>query len=349
MGSFMGRINYLRPLQNSWRRRPRRRKQPVFLVVSTIHPSDEASLPTFCRGLYLIVLGALCAAGIACSRAQAATEVFTIDNSQSPISIGPGSVFAGFAITPQGSGSLSNNYYGSINVNLTGSTIQFPGGSAINASTNGIWQPAVGGASGSAPADYGGEAQVFVPPFGFITFYGAVRNLSLDVTSATLPLTGTNFNGTNLIFSIASPNAALDYYSSLEHGSKALAAYTTNALAIGSTLTTNGGRQTLTIPVSAQFTFTVLSANDTKLILVGQIVATNSGAAAPLTIESIVLSNQNVVVTADNATMQSQLLVSSNLLAWAPAPGVVVTTNASGEIIFTAPKQGTNAFFQVKQ
>ena len=292
-----------------------------------------------------IILAALCIAGASLNHIQAAMQVFTIDNSQSPISIGPGSTFAGFAVTAQGPGSLSNSYYGSINVDLSASTIQFSGGSAINARTNGVWQPAPGGVAGSGPANYGAQAQLF----GFYTAYAAIRHLSLDVTSATLPLSGTNFNGTNLIFSIASSNAVADYYSSIESGSKSLTGYATNALAAGFTVTTNGGKQTLTIPISAQFAFTVISANDTKVNLIGQIVATNSGAAAPLVIKSIVLSNQNVVVTAGNATIQSQLLVSSNLTAWAPAPGVVVTTNASGETIFTAPANGTNAFFQVKQ
>ena len=297
----------------------------------------------------LFVLSTLCLAGAGFSRAQAAMETFSIDTSQSPVLIGPGSVFAGFAITPQGAGALSNSYSGSININLSSSTIQFPGGSGINARTNGTWQPAAGGATGSAPADYGAVVQVNYPPFGFYTFDGAIRNFSLDVTSSTLPLSGTNFNGTNLIFSITSVNAALDYYSTIKAGSVALTGYATNAVAAGATLITNGTKQTLTIPVSAQFTFTVLSPNDTKIILFGQIVATNSLGAAPPLIKSIGVTNQNVVVTADNASTLSQLLVSSNLTAWAPAAGVVITTNNLGWVIFTSPANGARAFFRVQQ
>ena len=281
--------------------------------------------------------------------AQAAPVAFTIDNSRSQISVvNPPSVFAGFAMTPQGTGALGASYSGSINVNLAGSTIQFTGGSSINAQTNGVWQPAIGGTAGSAPADYGPEASVNYSPHGFVTFYSAMRNISFDFTSPVLPLTATNFNGTNLVFSFASVNASLDYYSSYTHGSFALSGYATNTVAIGSTLTTNGSTETLFIPILAQFVFSVLSANDTKVELFGQLVATNLITAAAPLIESISVTNQNVVVAAENATEQSQLLVSTNLAAWSPAT-VTTTTNSSGWIIFTAPMNGTHEFFRVQQ
>src|ERR1019366_3883525 len=107
----------------------------------------------------------------------------------------------------------------------------------------------------SAPADYGAVASVNYPPFGFITVYGGLRNISFDVTSPVLPVTGGAFNGTNLVFSFASINAALDYYSSFLHGSLALTGYATNTVATGATETVNGSTQTLVIPIDATFFF----------------------------------------------------------------------------------------------
>ena len=78
-----------------------------------------------------------------------------------------------------------------------------------------MWFPAVGGGTAvAAPADYGPEASVIIPPFPPTKLYGALLNISFDVTSPVLPITGTNFNGTNLVFSFASANAALDYHAS---------------------------------------------------------------------------------------------------------------------------------------
>jgi hypothetical protein len=254
-------------------------------------------------------------------------------------------VLAVWAIAPQGTGALGTSYSGNINADLSGSTIQFTGGSTINAHTNGVWQPAVGGAAGSAPADYGPKNN---PPFGSVTL-GAMRNISFDVTSPALSLTGTNFNGTNLVFSFAAGSAALDYYaSSSSHGSLALGGYATNNMAMGATLSTNDNTRTLVIPISAQFVFTLFSANDTQLEMVGQLLATNAITAAVPFIQSISVTNQSVVVATENTTAQSQLLVSTNLTAWSAA-STITATNGSGWIIFTTPMQGLRAFFRVQQ
>ena len=145
-------------------------------------------------------------------------------------------------MTPQGAGALITGYSGGINADLSGSDVQFTGGSDIIAHTNGMWFPAVGGgAAVAAPADYGPEAGVIIPPFSETKLYGALRNISFDVTSPVLPVTGTNFNGASLVFSFASVNAALDYYASSSiHGSLALSGYATNTIAVGSSVATNG-------------------------------------------------------------------------------------------------------------
>ena len=137
----------------------------------------------------------------------------------------------------------------------------------------------------------------------------------------------------------------MDYYSSAStHGSLALGGYATNLVALGSSLTTNGSTVTLVIPIGAQFVFTLLSANDTTINLIGQIVATNAITVAPPVIQSINVTNQNAVVAAANATGQSQLLVSTNLATWSPA-SVTITTNNSGWIIFTHAAELVPAHF----
>jgi hypothetical protein len=276
-------------------------------------------------------------------RALAGAVVFTIDSSQSQISLS--GKIAGFPLTAQGAGSLMTTYSGNINADVAGSTIQFTGSSAIIAKTNGVWQPAVGGASGSALADYGAQANLSF----FGTGYGAARNIVLDLTSPLLTLTGTNFDSTALVFSFATSSASsFDYYTSLKHGTLSLTGNSTNSVANGASLTTNGNVMKLVIQINAQFAFTLLNAGDTPLDLTGQIVATNlMTAAASLNISSIVLNNQNVVLTVENALAQSQLQTSTNLTSWLPASTTV--SNYSGSMIFTTPLSGPQSFFRVQQ
>jgi hypothetical protein len=297
---------------------------------------------------HLFVLSLLLGAGVFFHQAQGAPVVFTIDSSKSFIQAS--GLVANFAMTPQGAGALVTGYSGDINADLSGSAIQFTGGSDIIAHTNGMWFPAVGGGTAvAAPADYGPEASVIIPPFPPTKLYGALRNISFDVTSPVLPITGTNFNGTNLVFSFASANAALDYYASSSiHGSLALNGHATNTIAVGSSLATNGNTRTLVIPIDAQFVFTLLSAKDTTVHVMGQIVATNSIAAAAPVIQSINVTGQNVVMRAENASLQSQLLASTNLTSWLTA-SFTVATNVSGGVIFTTPMTGAHAFFRVQQ
>jgi len=283
-------------------------------------------------------------AGFLASQAQGVPVVFTVDKTQSHITLSGN--LAGFTITNQGPRSLETAYTGNINADVAGSTIQFTGSSQIIAETNGVWQPDVGGGSGSAPADYGGKAST---PLG--TAYGAARNLVLDLTSSSLTMTGGNFDSTELVFSfVTNFNPALDYNAPiLGPGSEPLAGYSTNTVANGASLTTNGTVATLLLQVNAQFKFTLFQTGDTTLIVAGQITATNSVAnppAAPV-ISSIVISNQNVVISVENATAQSQLLSSTNLTSWSPT-SANVTTN-SGMTVFTVPVSGEKNFYRVQK
>jgi len=274
-------------------------------------------------------------------RTQASPVTFVIDPARSQLTLS--GKIVGSTLTSQGAGSLTTSYSGNINANLSGSTIQFTGLSTITAKTNGVWQPATGGSAGSAAADYG--AQATVAPFG--TVYGALRNLVFDVTSSSLTLTGTNFDSSALVFSFAAGSgSSLDYYNaSVAHGSQALSGYSTNSVANQASLSTNGNVEELVIHINTQFTFTLVSPGDTPLALTGQIVATNS--TAPPLINSIILTNQNVVLTVANATTQSLLQSSSNLTGWF-SPSTTVS-NSAGMIIFTVPMSGPHAFFRVQK
>jgi hypothetical protein len=66
----------------------------------------------------------------------------------------------------------------------------------------------------------------------------------------------------------------------------------------------------------------------------------------PPLITSIVVTNQTAVVTAANASLQSQLQSSTDLVGWV---GVSATaTNVNGSIVFTAPATASIQFFRVQ-
>jgi hypothetical protein len=299
---------------------------------------------------YFVFLFVLTFAGLFfLPRTTAAPVIFTIDNSQS--GVGVSGLIDSAAMTQQPSGStliLPTSYSGSIKADLSGSTIQFTGGSAINAQNNGNWEPDANSRPNTAPANYGVEASALNFPHGFITVYGALRSISLEVASAALPISGGSFNGTNLVFSFASTDAVLDYYSSSFSGALALNGYATNTVAAGATLSTNGSVITLTIPINTTFVYNLFSTGDTHLQLMGQLVATSSTALAGPIIQSLSVTNQSVVIAAENATLESELLVSTNLTSWSQA-SATTTTNDVGWIIFTTALNGPRAFFRVQQ
>lgn len=283
----------------------------------------------------ILLFGAILLAGTG----RVGAAAFVIDSSQSRITLS-GKV-EGFAFMAQGPGGLTAAYTGNINAMVSSSTIQFTGSSTISAITNGVWQPAAGGAAGSAPADYGAKATI--PLIG--TGYGAGRNIVLDVTSASLALAQTNFDSSQLVLSAATnANPAFDYRLALQGGSISLSGNFTNSIATGSFISTNGSSLQLVIQINT----TLSGTNNSTLTLTGQIVATNSLSvfAAPV-ITGLVITNQNLVLTVSNVTAQSRLLSSTDLTAWTPA-NATLTTNGTF-INFTTPMSGPYRFFRVQQ
>ena len=276
---------------------------------------------------------------------MASPTIFTIDQAHSQVTVA-GAVNLPFIgntpLSAEGPGSLTTSYTGAILANVTGSSIQFPGQSQIIALTNGVWQPGIGGTASSAPADYAG---LLGPQFAGAS-EAALRHIELDLTSATLPLNGDSFDSSTLIFSFpAASTSTLDYLVEgfALSGSQSLTGYSTNSIVQGATLTQSGSTQTLTISIQTQFTFSLLSANDTTINLSGQIVAVY----APPIFNSLVVSNQDLVLSVQNASSHSQLLVSPDLITWTPATSTITTNGAN--IVYTVPITSGNAFFRVAQ
>ncbi len=115
------------------------------------------------------------------------SAVFAVDPNSSAVTLS-GDV-AGSTILPQGNGSLTSNFSGSIvaDWDLSAQTIKFDQpGTALNASITGNWQPQVGGASGSAPANYGGKVTIVI-----FTANIALRNLVVSgFTASPIALSG---------------------------------------------------------------------------------------------------------------------------------------------------------------
>lgn len=280
----------------------------------------------------------LLAAGLSPASLRASPVTFLVASNQSSITLS-GTV-EGYSITAQGTGSLTALLNGTINANVTGSTIQFTGGNAITPITNGIWQPAVGGSAGSAPADYGAKAS---PGFGLIA-YAALRNLVLNLNSATLAVSGGSFDSAALTFGLTN-SSSMDYtVPLLGSGTESLSGLSTNSVTDGATLASNGSSQTLTIHLSTTYTST--GSVPAVLTLAGQIVAITE--PAPV-IGSLAISNQSLVITVANATGNSVLLTTPSLTSAWTAANPTTSTNGSGQTVYTVPVGTGNAFFRVQQ
>jgi hypothetical protein len=287
-----------------------------------------------CRALAIFCFGS----GGLCTT-QAARQVFTLDSSQSQITVAGKA--AGFTFSEQAPGSLTTHYHGTMNMEVAANAIQFTGGSTMDAQTNGVWQPASGGGTGSAPGDYGGKASI---TFG--TAYTALRNVVVDVTSGILSITNGNFDSSALVFSFpTNAHSVFDYNAGfLGSGTVPLAGYSTNTVLNGASLTNTTAGQKLTIHLDATYIFSLLSSNDSTLHMTGQLIAT--GAPPAVVIHSIVVTGSNATLTVENASASSQLQGSTNMVQWFP---VNATTNTVGGLTtFTTSASGVLQFFRVQ-
>ena len=109
-----------------------------------------------------------------------------------------------YALTPQGSGSLTTTYSGTIQAAQAAGTIQFTGQSLIQGQNTGAWQPESDGSSGSDTANYGGQ----VSALGQLVEV-ALRGILLDVTSPVISVTSGQFDSSSLVFGFSANGTGL--------------------------------------------------------------------------------------------------------------------------------------------
>ena len=287
----------------------------------------------------------------------ASPVAFTLDTANSAITFSGKVNVSGigtFSFTEQSSGSLTTHYSGSVLVDLTPPTIQFADGSAILAQTNGSWQPLAGGATGSAPADYGGKLTIPVPLLGNVIAWAAGRNIALSLGSPALTLTNSGFDASQLsiVFLTNNPPApVLDYQVNgnvvvpSSSGSTPLHGSLTNSQATAY-LTNTAGLLKLVIPVSGTNVFSFMNPDDTTMILKGQLVATAPESAWPLVVNIGVTSAQ-VTLTWPSVTGQVfTVLASSNLSNWVTNTGTTVVNG--NRTSWSASESGSARFYRVR-
>ncbi len=205
-------------------------------------------------------------------------ETFTINPAQSILTIASANA-AGNTATQQGTTGFATSYTGTIDATVSGGSIQF-NSAAADANAGGTYQPAPGGTAGSAPGDYGGRFTVS----GIFPGFFAIRGLVASLTSNSIPLTGGNFDATQLMFSATAGTG--DYLVTIINtgGTTTLTGTTANTAATPGSFSTAGGVQTLTIPVDVTLVFTAINPNDSSIRFTGNVVAT----AHPVAVAGVV-------------------------------------------------------------
>ena len=279
---------------------------------------------------------------------------FTIDTTRSSITLS-GNLDAGvlgtLPITAQGTGSLTTRYSGGILANLTPPNIQFPGGSLIQANTNGTWKPAIGGGTGSAAANYGGE---ILDSF-LLTAYFAGRNFLLDVASPQMTLTNGGFNsGLMAVTFLTNTNLApsTDYVLTVPlepsedtNGNLSLTGTSTNSPNTAY-LTNSGGKLALFLPVS--ITNVVTNSSEViTVVLMGTVGATAPASAWPLTLSGG-LQNGKVSLTWPSFPGPTFTVQTTPALVtpWSTATGI--TTVQANTTTWTATATNTAQFYRLQ-
>jgi hypothetical protein len=252
-------------------------------------------------------------------QARATARDFNIVTNQSSITAS-GTVTGPLGTTPiqpQGTGSLTTKYTGTIKTDRFASGISFLSGSTIDANTNGSWKPLADGSDGSAPADYGGKATFLF----IVTINFAGRNLVADLTSDILPIDGSGhfdlstatvaFTSGDLAYrsSVGTPVG----FASIAGESDTLSGTGTLSSLVQGTQTT----ETLSLPVDSTFVLQPDTTTTVNLTLTGQLVATST-LATPLPGDY----NQNGVVDAADYVVWRKQSGSDTSLPNDDTPGV---------------------------
>ena len=208
-------------------------------------------------GLFSIVMALLAGA-----EARADVRTYTLDPTRSSLTFS--GTIAGLPATPQTVGSDTTRYSGSLMADVTGTTIRFVDGGAMDATPQlAPQQPRAGGGgfTPAAVADYGFRAD---QPFGLDTARVALRDLVLDITQdANGPRVDVDSGFIDWRFEGVNMAGGRDGAATFNYNEAAPA-----------TISTVGGIETLTVPVSARLFFSTFDFDDTLFTANGQIVAT---------------------------------------------------------------------------
>lgn len=304
-----------------------------------------------------LLASALLMSGLVCTstRTFGAPITFTVDPSQSSLTISSASLTApivgAIPLQQQAPGSLVTDFGGTVEADVSPASIQFVGGSSIVASNSGSWMPGVGGAGGSAPANYGGQASISFP----VSFSAlvAMRGIVVDATSGPLAISGGTFPAETMIFGFSTnANSVLDYsYSGVVAGSGTytFTGLSTNGLGLMGSLVTVSNELVLTVPVSYTGYGWIINPNDLQYTLEGTLVARAPMAEPPPEILSLKVSPNQLIFTIDTVNgADYTILGGTNLTAVSNAIDTFTATGTNTERTINTPilKQ---QFFQVRQ
>jgi hypothetical protein len=177
-----------------------------------------------------------------------------------------------FPIEQQGAGSLTSTYSGTVNTNFDPNPITGPAqlqfvqsGTAADATVTGNWSPAVGGAAGSAPADYGGSVAISI----FANVDVAMRNLLAALSTASF----VNLSGGPGSFSFPSNQTLIITGGTADYRATGLVSgqgttnladnSATNTAGNGTLADLGNGQYRLTTPIQVTITETVMSGGTT--------------------------------------------------------------------------------------
>lgn len=202
---------------------------------------------------------------------------FTLIPSSSVL-VGSGSINS-IAFTPQASGSDRTQWMGTVNVNVDNifnpTTLQITL-SSFAALNSGTWQPAVGGAAGSAAANYGFNAALGIAT-GRIAVRGATTDAAMPSAVTVMssgpgqfffPVSGINTT------TVTATGGAVDYNAGIfGQGTTPITGSSDNMTLAAAQLTISGNLATINIPVDITFNGTAAGL-PTTFRIVGNLVGT---------------------------------------------------------------------------
>jgi hypothetical protein len=184
---------------------------------------------------------------LACLPAAAEPLTFVIDSQQSYFELAVTTPdFSTDFSTPQTPGSNRTSVFGTFNIDVTPTSLQFlPTNDAHPANQPLPQAPLIDGSAGTSPAQIG--LNLNIP--GLLTGVASIRNYVADITSPVIPLTGTSFDSTQVSLGVSDGTTSfnlivlgsplIDSYMGVDPGLNLLG---------GGTLTLAGDTYTLLLP-----------------------------------------------------------------------------------------------------